>query len=846
MESVTNIGRQLYVVEEQREEYLRLLNKKGVIDNFEAQMYRKDGSKIWISLNSRAVRDDSGNVRYFEGILEDITKRKRAEEELQDSEKRFKLAAESSTDLIYEWDIKERIDWFGKIDELLGYSPSEFPRTVEAWMNSVHPEDRDRVVAAVKNHLEKNKPYNIEYRVRKKDGTYNYWWVRGNAVRDEKGNPHRWVGAITDVTQRKWVENTLRVSENKYRTLIENIPQKIFLKDKDGIYISCNNHYAQDLKIELNEILGRTDFDFYPKELAEKYTVDDKRILEVGKTEELEEKYIQDGQEVWVNTVKTPVKDEKSNIIGILGIFWDITERKQAEEALIESEEKYRTILENIEDGYFEVDIAGNFTFFNDSLCQILGYSRDEMMGMNNRQYTDNENDKKLYQAFNKIYSTGEPTKEFDWEIIRKDGTKRYIEASISLIKHISPQPIGFRGIVRDITERKRAEKEMAEVQEQLLQSQKFEAIGQLAGGIAHDFNNLLMVIKGYNQLSLLEVKEDHPLRINMEAIGRASEKATGLVRQLLTFSRRQVMEMKVIDLNMLITDLDTMLRRVIGEDIELTIQLAEDLGRVKTDSGQIEQVILNLAVNARDAMPSGGKLTIETANKELDEEYAQRHVAMKPGRYVMFSVSDTGVGITPEVRNRVFEPFFTTKGVGKGTGLGLSMAYGIVKESRGNIWVYSEPGRGTTFKIYLPWMDNPLKERITRVLAEESPRGHETILIVEDQEEVRKLTVQILKRQGYALFEASHGEEAMKVAQEHAEEEIDLLLTDVVMPGMSGRELAEKLGSLLPKMKVIYMSGYTDDAIVRHGIIEKGVNYLQKPFTLDSLTRKVREVLDK
>jgi CheY-like chemotaxis protein len=304
-------------------------------------------------------------------------------------------------------------------------------------------------------------------------------------------------------------------------------------------------------------------------------------------------------------------------------------------------------------------------------------------------------------------------------------------------------------------------------------------------------------------------------------------------------------MNMKVIDLNLLIRELDKMLRRVIGEDIELVTILAEDHGRIKADPGQIEQVIINLAVNARDAMSEGGKLTIKTQNVEIDEDYVWAHVGVTSGSYAMLSITDTGCGMTPEVKNHLFEPFFTTKEVGKGTGLGLSTVYGIVKQSRGNIWAYSEPGKGTTFKIYLPRVDEPLKEMSERVLRKESPRGNETILIVEDEEEVRKLTVQILKRQGYTVLEASHGEEAINVAKGHAEEGIDLLLTDVVMPGMSGRELVGSLGFLLPKMKVIYMSGYTDDAIVHHGVLEEGVNYLQKPFTLDSLARKIREVLD-
>ncbi len=396
-----------------------------------------------------------------------------------------------------------------------------------------------------------------------------------------------------------------------------------------------------------------------------------------------------------------------------------------------------------------------------------------------------------------------------------------------------------------DITELKRAEEEKAVLQEQLRQSQKVEAVGCLAGGIAHDFNNLLTVIKGYSQLSSIELKEGDPLRGNIDEIQNATDRAASLTRQLLAFSRRQVMEMKILDLNTLLRDLEKMLRRVIGEDIEMVIQLAEDLGRVRADVGQIEQVIMNLAVNGRDAMPNGGKLTIETANVELDEFYARSHVDVKPGHYVMFSVSDTGVGMTPEVRERIFEPFFTTKEKGKGTGLGLSTSYGIVKQSEGDIWVYSVQGKGTTFKIYLPRVNEPLEEIRKEVLKEELPRGNETILIVEDEEEVRKLAGKILERQGYRILEASQGDDALRISERHGGP-IGLILVDVIMPGMSCSELAKHLKSPHPKMKVVYMSGYTDNAIVRHGVLEKGVNYIQKPFTMEGLARKVREVLDK
>jgi PAS domain S-box-containing protein len=652
--------------------------------------------------------------------------------------------------------------------------------------------------------------------------------------------------------------------------------------------------------------------------------------------------------------------------------FVDITERNQAEETLRESEERYRTILENIEDGYYETDLPGNLTFFNDSLCRLLGYSKDEMMGMGNNQYTDEENRKKLFQAFNQVYRTGKPAKGFDWQVFTKDGRKLFGEVSVSLIKDSKGQPTGFRGIARDITERKqaeealrtekqrfetllenapfgvimidkqgifkylnskfielfgydlretpngrewfrkaypdpeyrhhvietwihdsnisepgenvpriftatckdgtkktirfitvqlgtgeylmsceditliqRAEEEKAALAEQLRQSQKMEAIGRLAGGIAHDFNNLLTVIRGYSQLSLMDLQENEKLRGNLEEIQKATQRASDLTHHLLAFGRRQIMEMKILDLNTLLKDLDKMLHRVIGEDIGLTYLLSDDIGKVRVDPGQMEQVILNLAVNAKDAMPSGGKLTIETSNAELDEAYAHAHIGSKPGRYVMMSVSDTGLGMSPEVKERAFEPFFTTKEKGKGTGLGLSTCYGIVKQSGGNIWAYSEPGRGTTFKIYLPRMDGSLKEAKEEDKVAEILKGTETILAVEDEIEVRKLVAEILKGQGYTVIEASNGEEAVKVARENVGKKIHLLLTDVVMPGMSGRELAAMLGLRHPSMKVLYMSGYTDNAIVHHGVLEEGVNYIQKPFTLDALARKVREVLD-
>jgi len=393
--------------------------------------------------------------------------------------------------------------------------------------------------------------------------------------------------------------------------------------------------------------------------------------------------------------------------------------------------------------------------------------------------------------------------------------------------------------------ERKRAEQQMFSLQAQLQQSQKMEAIGQLAGGVAHDFNNLLTIITLQCQLSLRGLRDTDPLKEKLKDIEQAAEQAANLTRQLLAFSRRQILEMKVTDLNIILRNLEKMLRRVIGENIALKTALTDKLGLVKVDPGQIEQVVMNLAVNARDAMPQGGKLFLETANVELDKENDFFQLGMLPGDYVMLSITDTGIGMTKEVKKQIFDPFFTTKQKGKGTGLGLSTVYGIVKQSGGDIYVYSEVGKGTTFKIYFPRVFERGEELEKKETGKKVPQGTETILVVEDEGPVRKLAIDILRKQGYTVLEATEGAEALLICEQQ-KRPIHLILTDVVMPKMSGPQFIEQLKQMRKDFKVVYMSGYTDEAIMNNGILEEEVNLINKPFTFEKLASKVREVLDK
>jgi len=510
----------------------------------------------------------------------------------------------------------------------------------------------------------------------------------------------------------------------------------------------------------------------------------------------------------------------------------DITERKRAEEALRESEQKYRVLVAKAGEAIF---IAQDevVKFPNPKTLEMTGYSPEELAGVPFTDLIHPEDRGKVLERYLDRLRGGTPPETYPFRILDKTGEEIWVRLTAERVDW-EGRP-GVLCFLRDITKERNLEA-------QFLQSQKIEAVGRLAGGIAHDFNNLLTVTLGYCDLALARIAPLDPLRRDLEEIRKASDRCAALTRQLLAFSRRQILVPKVINLGNVVADMDNMLRRLIGEDIDLVSVGGKDLWNVKADPGQVEQVIANLAVNSRDAMPGGGKLTIEAANVVLDETYTSGHQYVSPGSYIMLAVSDTGSGMDEGTVARIFEPFFTTKE--KGTGLGLSTVYGIVKQSGGHINVYSEPGIGTTFKMYFPAVEEKVTESSgAGALPPEELRGGETVLVVEDEELVRTTIREILARYGYAVLEARSGGEAVDLCSRR-QGGIHLLLTDVVMPGMNGVELSKRLTPMRPEMKVLYMSGYTADAIVHQGILDPGIAFIHKPFTMDSLARKVREVL--
>jgi PAS domain S-box-containing protein len=639
-------------------------------------------------------------------------------------------------------------------------------------------------------------------------------------------------------------------AEGRYRLLVEGITDyAIYLLDSDGMVTSWNRGAERFKGYSESEIVGQHFSRFYTEEDK---AIDLPRTAlrtarEEGRFEQEGWRVRKDGTRFWAHVVIDPIRDSEGNLVGYAKITRDLSERRRAAEQLRESQEQLRLLVQGVTDyALYMLDLNGRVSSWNAGAERIKGYTRDEILGHHfSRFYTEEEREagvpsKALQQA----------AAEGRWETegwrLRKDGSRFWAHVVVDAIRNDAGELIGFAKITRDVTDRKNAERELAQAREALFQSQKMEAVGQLTGGVAHDFNNLLtVIIGGLDTIARSKPTDTARIRRALEMSRHAADRAAGLTSRLLAFSRKQPLEPTPSDLNTLVRNMADLLHRTLGEQIELESVLSPRLWTVEIDQNQLESTILNLAVNARDAMPSGGKLTIETQNTFLDESYAATDAEVRPGQYVVISISDTGSGMSKSTLARAFEPFFTTKEAGRGTGLGLSMVYGFVKQSGGHVTIYSEEGEGTTVKLYFP------RHRSSEATPDEegnepeypSASEDEVVLVVEDNPEVRAFSVMSLSELGYRVLQAADAEAALSILR--SDHHVDLLFTDVVLPGRTGRVLADESAIARPGLKVLFTTGYSRNAIVHHGRLDAGVRLLQKPFTFDQLASRVREVLD-
>ncbi|MFC1828969.1 PAS domain S-box protein, partial [Thermodesulfobacteriota bacterium] len=648
---------------------------------------------------------------------------------------------------------------------------------------------------------------------------------------------------LKEEEKRKKAEDALRESENKYRTLTNNLNVGVYRNTvgPKGKFIEANPAIVRLFGYDSREEFLQVNVSDLYENPDDRKKYNEKMIQNgavINTEEQLRKK---DGTPFIASISAVTVKDENGEVKYYDGVVEDITERKLFETTLQESEEKYRNILESIEEGYFEVDLAGNFTLVNDALCKYLGYPREELLGMNNRDITSPETAKNIYRIFNQVYETGTPAKISEFEFFAKNGENRFYELSASLIRNRGGNPSGFRGLARDTTERQAAEVEKKKLEIQLQQAQKMEAVGTLAGGVAHDFNNLLMGIQGRVSLMSTDVETSHPHAEHLKGIEDYVNSAADLTRQLLGFARGGKYEINVVDLNNLIQNQNRLFART-SKEIDIREKFEKNLWTTAVDQGQIEQMLLNMYLNAWQAMPGGGEMYIRTENVIIDESYVQPY-EIKPGNYVKISITDTGIGMDAATQQRIFEPFFTTKDMGRGTGLGLASAYGIIKNHDGFVNVYSEKGEGTTFTIYLPATDKaPLKEKHP---PRKTLEGSETVLLVDDEDIIIEVGRAIIESLGYTVLIAAGGEEAVDIYRKSADK-IDIVVLDMIMPGMGGGEVYDRLKEINPNIKVLLSSGYSINGQATK-ILERGCDgFIQKPFNIMDLSIRIREILDK
>jgi PAS domain S-box-containing protein len=722
--------------------------------------------------------------------------------------------------------------------QIVGYSEQELLAT--NFQQITHPQDLGADLSYVGQMLRREiRSYQMEKRYIHKKGHAVWILLSVSLVYGCEMQPLFFFSQIQDITERKRAEEALRESDKRFQALLDNSPNLIFIKDMEGRYLLVNKEFESALGVGQDQIRGKKDEEVFPREQGLAFRTNDLRVLNAGVPMEFEEIALQEDSLHTSIVHKFPLFDGNGKIYATGGIATDITKRKQAEEELRHREREYRRLIENTPEVVWKADEQGRVFFISEKIEKVFGYTRAEIYSEGERLWFGRmhpDDRERVREAYTKLFRENRLF-DVEYRIQHGDGHWMWWHDRAALIAG-RPEERHAEGLLSDITERKQME-------QQLRQKHKMEAIGHLAGGLAHDFNNLLTVIKGNNDILSDTTARSAAQQRSVEQIRKAADRAASLTRQLLAFTRMQVLQPTVLDLNAIVAELNKMLPRLISENIEFLFVPDLKLGRVKADRGQLEQVIMNLAVNARDAMPHGGKLVVETKNFVMDEAYARKHPPAKPGQYVLLTVSDTGHGMDAETQSHIFEPFFTTKEQGKGTGLGLATVYGIVKQSSGFIWVYSEPGRGTTFEVYLPRVDESFELTQPGKHAVTATRGTETLLLAEDEEAVRELVAGFLRQNGYTVLEAKNGVEALLLAEQQ-DSTIHLLLTDLMMPKMGGWELAERLLAQRPELKVLYVSGYSEYAANQRATKDWRGAFVQKPFSMHMLGQKVREVLEK
>ena len=759
------------------------------------------------------LHDDDGNVIGLIGVSCDISSRKKDEQALRESEKRLALALAAAHMGVWSIDLTdEPVFWSPELYEMTGFTTA--PQGFKEFLEMVLPEDRERVRLAVETAIEAHAPYQAVFRFRRPDGEIRWLSQNGEGDYDEAGAYTGMRGAVFDVTDRIVAEEALRASQDRYRRLLDLLPDAVFLNEDDRVAY-CNPAYLRLRGAALpSEVIGTPVFDMFPEESHEliRERIESHRRLGYQLAPEERQLRRLDGRLVPVFVSAMPLVDAHRK--SILVVLRDLSRERRADAWA-------QSILSHTLDGIISTDQFGTITSFNTAAEQSFGYTASEVIGRHIAHLVPDTTPADVGQRR-------------EMEAVRKDGVRVPVDVAVSAFE--LEGEVHIIAVARDVSEQRK-------LQSDLRQAHKMEALGQVAGGVAHDFNNLLTVILGYSDILHEQFPEGDPRRQFASDIRRASGRAADLTRQLLTFSRRTVIAPKVIDVNLVMKDMNRMLRRVLGEDIVLSVALHADVKPVFIDPGSLEQIVMNLCVNARDAMPTGGQLTISTSHAHCGGDLDAAGNPIAPGEYVRVTVADTGEGMSPDVLAHIFEPFFTTKGAGKGTGLGLAVVLGLVEQNGGHIHVDTVPQRGTEFTVALPIVDAVLS--VVAEVRGKAPRGGgEMILVVEDEEPVRRLAVIALASAGYRVLEAADGRMAIEVFDQHRGQ-IDLVITDVVMPHLGGRELVTALQVKQPGLRVIYTSGYADDAVLRHGISRAEVDFLAKPYTPSVLLQKARDVID-